>query len=109
MHYALSHREDTKYWKDISNKSFYDNRITENSLKEDMATKMDINKFYRSDNGVHCITTGMRYFGYDVYENDLTDYEKYQLAIRNKEMNKWNIICKDKPKLIDYLRDNIHA
>ena len=109
MHYALSHREDTKYWKDISNKSFYDNRITENSLKEDMATKMGINKFYRSDNGVHCITTGMRYFGYDVYENDLTDYEKYQLAIRNKEMNKWNIICKDKPKLIDYLRDNIHA
>ena len=60
MHYALSHRDDTKYWKDVSNKSFYDNRLGDESIHQDVITKMDINKWLISDSGHHCIGVGLK-------------------------------------------------
>ena len=38
----------------------------------------------------------------------MTENNKIQLGLRDKMVNKWNIICKDKPKLLDYLKTNIH-
>ena len=31
-----------------------------------------------------------------------------QIEIRDKEVRKWNMICKDKPSLLQFLKDNIH-
>ena len=108
MHYALSHRDDTKYWKDISNRSFYDNRLGDQSMHQDVITKMDSNKWLRSDSGHHCVGVGLRYFGYDVLKDNLSEDSKIKISLREKEVNKWNIICKDKPKLLQFLKDNIH-
>jgi tryptophan halogenase len=107
MHYALSHREDTKYWKDISNKSFYNNAICE-EIEGNIISKMISQAWYNSESGIHCISTGMRYFGFDVLIDKSTESNKLQVSLREKEVNKWNIICKDKPKLLQFLRDNIH-
>jgi len=108
IHYALSHRDDTKYWKDISNKSFYDNRINEENIKSDILTKMRQGRWFINDSGHHCIGVGLRYFGYDVLKDNGTNDDKLQIGLREKEVNKWNIICKDKPKLLQFLKDNIH-
>ena len=108
MHYALSHRDDTKYWKDISNRSFYDNRLGYQSMHQDVITKMDSNQWLRSDSGHHCIGVGLRYFGFDVLKDNSSEDSKIKIGLREKEVNKWNIICKDKPKLLQFLKDNIH-
>ena len=109
MHYALSHREDTKYWKEVSKKSFYDNRLTDLTIKSDILAKMSTNEWLRSDSGHHCIGVGLRYFGYDVLNSKVNDSERdLKIGLREKEVNKWNIICKDKPKLLQFLKDNIH-
>src|SRR6056300_251751 len=108
IHYALSHRDDTKYWKDISNRSFYDNRLTDDTIKADILTKMKSDTWLRSVGGHHCIGVGLRYFGYDILKDNSTDDEKLKIGLREKEINKWNIICKDKPKLLQFLKDNIH-
>ena len=108
MHYALSHRDDTKYWEDISNRSFYDNRLTDNTIKADILAKMKSDDWLRSDSGHHCVGVGLRYFGYDVLKDNSTDDIKLKIQLREKEVNKWNIVCKDKPKLLEFLKDNIH-
>ena len=108
MHYALSHRDDTKYWKDITNKSFIDNRLNDNSMYADIVTKMDSEKWLRSDSGHHCVATGLRYFGHDILKDDTSEDENFAITLRDKQVNKWNIICKDKPKLLQFLKDNIH-
>ena len=109
MHYALSHREDTKYWKEVNKKSFYDNRLTDLTIKSDILAKMNTDGWLRSDSGHHCIGVGLRYFGYDVLDSKVNDSERdLKIGLREKEVNKWNIICKDKPKLLQFLKDNIH-
>jgi len=107
MHYALSHRDDTKYWKDVTNKSFYDNRIT-TDFDKNIETKMNNHQWLKSNAGVHCIATGMRYFAMDILKDDSTELDILRIGLREKEVNKWNIICKDKPKLLQFLKDNIH-
>src|SRR5210317_1408674 len=101
-------RDNTKYWKDISNKSFYDKRLDDQSIHQDIITKMDSNKWLRSDSGHHCIGVGLRYFGFDVLKDNSSEDSKIKISLREKEVNKWNIICKDKPKLLQFLKDNIH-
>ena len=108
MHYALSHRDDTPYWKDISNKSFYNNRLRDDTIKGDIIIKMDSQVGLRSDSGHHCIGVGLRYFGYDMLKDNSTDQTKSLIPKREQEVNKWNTICKTKPKLIQFLKDNIH-
>ena len=44
----------------------------------------------------------------DILEDDSTELERLMIGLREKEVNKWNIICKDKPKLLQFLKDNIH-
>jgi len=50
----------------------------------------------------------MRYFGFDVLKDNSSENSKIKIGLREKEVNKWNIICKDKPKLLQFLKDNIH-
>ena len=108
IHYALSHRDDTPYWKDISNKSFYDKRLNDQSIHQDIITKMDKNNWINSHSGHHCIGVGLRYFGFDVLKDNSSEDSKIKIGLREKEVNKWNIVCKDKPKLLQFLKDNIH-
>lgn len=82
MHYALSHRDDTKYWKDISNKSFINNRLTDNTMYADLVTKMERDSWLRSDSGHHCIGVGLRYFGYDVFKHKSHKNNNLQIALR---------------------------
>ena len=108
MHYALSHRDDTKYWQEVSNRSFVDNRLSDNNMYLTLLAKMANNEWLRSDSGHHCIGVGLRYFGVDVLSDTMTDDTNIKLRLRDKMVNTWNIICRDKPKLLEYLKKHIH-
>ena len=108
MHYALSHRDDTEYWRDISKKSFVDNSINKDFV-ENIRPKMKDNGWYRSDSGIHAISTGMRYFGIDVFEDVYNDNKALgKISLRDKLFNQNVINTKDKTSLLDFLKINIH-
>ena len=87
LHYALSQREDTGYWKDMSNNP----EIT--NIK---------NKYNYSNNGIMCILSGMNYT-YDV-DGDIDSISK------NLKDNKdrWSTLAKSEPSLYQYLQDKIY-
>ena len=106
-HYALSHREDTKYWRDISNKSFLDVAAS-SEMGADILAKMKDGSWFRGDAGFHCISTGMRYFAIDVFEKEIDNNTIGKINLRDKLHNQLLMDTKNKPSLLKYLKDNIH-
>ena len=121
-HYAMSHREDTEYWRDINKRQFSKeivemkatpfypgiDRIVYGKLKD-----------YRYEGlGNRLIAIGMRNLPLDKesleyldllgFDNRLNDvlkpfYGDY-IKTMNENKNKWNEIGKTKTKLIDFLK-----
>ena len=109
FHYALSQRTDTPYWRDISNKSFYTNRLVDNELKLTMDCYMDRFNFFRSDSGIHYISTGMNYLGTLPRDKEISPKIKNILKLRKNELKKWNKICKNNKKsLLNFLKSTIY-
>jgi hypothetical protein len=77
-------------------------------LKLDIEAKMDSQKWFKSESGYiaspqECDILVLIYYQIIINEDDA-----FKIALREKEVNKWNIICKDKPSLLQFLKDNIH-
>ena len=114
LHYALSQRTDTPYWQDISNKSFYANRIIDGevggNLKLTMNSYMDKFSFFKSDAGIHYIGTGMNYLGTGQIDNEkeISPQLRHILQGRKNELKKWNNICKNEKSLLNFLKDTIY-
>lgn len=106
-HYALSHRRDTKYWKEINNKSFYDKRRIDTELKSNMEVYMN-NYQFNSFPGVHYISAGMNYFNINTTGKSMPNNIKDYIFNREIEIKKFNKICKQKNTLFNYLKYNIH-
>jgi tryptophan halogenase len=120
LHYALSLRDDTPYWKAnidrIYDKSVYDLLPTQSdgfiiSLKN----KMVDNRF-PSGSGISCISTGMNWFPmsdktlkYANYNNNF-DYTRVKLLINemDKRKNSWNDVVKDSSSLYEYLKKGVY-
>ena len=108
LHYALSQRTDTPYWQDISNKSFYTNRLVDNELKLTMDCYMDRFNFFRSDRGIHYISTGMNYLVTPPRDKEISPKIRNILQLRKNELKKWNNICKNKKSLLNFLKGTIY-
>lgn len=122
MHYAFSVRSDTKYWQDISNKSFQENldslALKYNtdylSLTEDLYTKNKFDVF----SGLGCISTGLNHFPLDKPSIDGlcfhsgTDYydlvKKIMLTWKHMR-NVWQEEADRSPTVYQYLKNNIHV
>ena len=107
-HYALSHRRDTPYWKAINEKSFYDNRIIDTELKQNMYALNNRDQYFRSDTGAHYISTGMNAFAVDVVDEKLPEEIKKFLLYRDHSVNKYSKICQKQETFFNYLKNNIH-
>jgi tryptophan halogenase len=123
MHYAMSHRDDTEYWRDVGNRQYSDELIDMKPSFVNGHVVYAFNKFrdfkYNSDAGIHCIATGMRnlpidheLLKYDNFDNDIIDKLKiqnnYLIDLMNKNKRKWDILAKTKPTLFKFLKENIH-
>jgi flavin-dependent dehydrogenase len=72
MHYALSHRNDTEYWKYVTEKSFQEHRKYLSNLQSQQLFQQTM--YYRrykkelaSDYGIQCLSAGMNYSPIDSY------------------------------------------
>jgi tryptophan halogenase len=107
LHYALSHRDDTEYWKDNLNRD-YSKKISTNALLPSIQgfTSSVYQTFrdykFRQDGGFHCIATGMNWFPTDVhslnYDNCTNDYDikdRFYNAflLMDKRKEEWNRIA----------------
>jgi len=123
LHYALSHRDDSPYWKEIQNKTFDTNLNIETvnfitGFKHLMTDRM-IQKQYQLSEGISCIATGLNYFPItiqDVISNEcepryeLDKTKQNLLAITShldEQKQKWNDVVKNEKSLYEYLKENI--
>lgn len=119
LHYALSERDDSKYWQDnmnrIYDKSIYDLLPTQNHGFRDIIIEKMYKNRYSELAGINCIATGMNWFPM----NDITlrysnkeikfNYGSYEESIKllDSRRRTWDNITKDSPNLYEYLKENI--
>jgi tryptophan halogenase len=81
QHYALSNREDTKYWRDVTERQFQPkvpNLEPHISIGFNVLSDIQINsKRHDMFSGLHCIATGLNYFPVDKDVIDMwSNYDK---------------------------------
>ena len=129
FHYALSHRTDTEYWRDIYKKNFSLNLLDNNTpfiydLKMHANQRMKHGFYNIRESGMHYIATGMNYFPTDLptvmfqgteipnYKTKDVDafYENlwYQRRLNlEAKKKKWKAAVKKAPSLYDFLSKRI--
>jgi tryptophan halogenase len=122
IHYALSHRNDTEYWKANLNKTWEENLI---NLKPShinglfaAANNRAHDYHYPVNGGLQCIAAGMNWSPTDLttamyYDNvqKINEYkEGWMPYIKQIDERKkmWNEIVKDKLSLFEFLKENIY-
>jgi flavin-dependent dehydrogenase len=120
LHYALSHRNDTEYWKNSFNKSWDETLINlkpvgVTGFKEAVYNRTYNFKFNRNG-GFHCIAAGMNWGPTDkvslikeaqLKEENLDKEFKECINNLNKKKEMCKILVKNKPSLFSVLK-NIH-
>ena len=124
LHYALSHRNDTEYWREVGKRVYCKELIEQKHMPYHIghiaAVNSRMKRFTYSDPdqwvGAHCIFTGMNYFATDPYAIKSYHYpvntnwdmfnERAALHLNNKKTI-WNDLVKDEPTLYEYL-DNFY-
>ncbi len=122
LHYALSNRDDTRYWKDISNKSWEQSLINLKPLLQNgfLKAALDRNYAYHYNHlfGLPCIAFGMgwypteastvKYYG---QMNDKEFKEKYLPIVKklDKKVSMWKKAIKDKTSIYDYHKQKFYA
>tara|TARA_B110000503_G_scaffold12801_1_gene17434 strand:- start:20726 stop:22312 length:1587 start_codon:yes stop_codon:yes gene_type:complete len=121
LHYALSVRDDTPYWKDIKNKCVSPEMVALKPILTNGFTDLVRRKMsmfgHDHNGGMHCIATGMNYFVFNnlnmLYNEKLNnininDHFNYWQENRKQLIKKWNYTAKTAPTLFEYLKENIH-
>ena len=71
------------------------------------------NDYYHSYYGAHFISTGMNFYSQTPYNLMSFDADKSVIDLENKARDmmskQWDNTAKKQPKLIKYLKDNIHG
>lgn len=121
QHYALSNRKDTKYWIDITEKTFQ-SEVSELSPSlvvgfTDFAEAYFNRKGHNGIGGIHCIATGLNYFpldkidveiwnnqsNQDHYENSKNTWDNWDLL-----RQKWQDEADASPSMYQWLKENIY-
>jgi len=120
MHYSLSIRDNTKYWKTIKNKTFSPEMVNlEPSMNVgffDLHHKKMFSNIPDPLAGISYISVGMNYPVYDlvdqkIYFNNQIDPLYIKKILKNMESRKtkWFNSAKNKPSLKKYLEENIYT
>lgn len=120
LHYALSNRTDTQYWKDIQKREYPIEQFNfqeKNDFQRAVVEKMEINH-YDSIGGFHCIATGMNWYPTSVERikyalshktnEELKSQWQPTIDRMNKSRDEFKKLANNCPTLYDYLKENIH-
>jgi hypothetical protein len=122
--YALSHRDDTEYWREIQNREYPEEFFSHNSegifrhLYNKFISKNFKYQFDPQDSGWNCMTAGMNWNPIDFptlkytgvggsIENIKVNTEIKTQHIEERK-RRWNEQIKNRPSPYQYLKDNIH-
>ena len=121
IHYSMSKRDDSEYWKAISNKTFCPNMITLEADRRigyfDIAHQFMFDWTYNSIGGAHFIATGMDYAPLDTMRMDIMEFlHKRNYPEMSRQINaawgeskaKWNAAADVSPTHYQYLKKTIY-
>jgi len=122
LHYALSNRNDTEYWKSNLNKNWCENLITLNPSHIHGLYVAAINRthnyHYDINTGIHCIAAGMHWSPTDLttvmFLNNEQNLEKFKnewephIHQLNIKKENWNNAVKNELSLYQFLKSNIY-
>lgn len=115
LHYALSVRNDTEYWKDAGKRTYASIDLHgDDVFTATFSSKYEYYNF--ADDAISCIATGLNYFPTDIHNMQSYNYNDSDLSEEFKEISKrldskidsWNQIASKQPKLIDFLKERIY-
>jgi hypothetical protein len=117
LHYALSHRTDTDYWKDVTNKTFSNMQNVENLQTSgffELAKLKMASGNHELTSGMNAVATGMNFFIYNLQDllphpvlkqDFLKQYlEEFDIRTRGYQ-KKWEEEAETAPTLYQYLKD----
>ena len=120
LHYALSERDDTPYWRDNMDREYanecYDLFTRGTSDYQKAISARYLEGAFDDVSGIKFIATGMNWFPTSkesimyintIDELDLKAFEE-SFEVMDKLKKEWNDAVKDKPNLHKYLKDNIY-
>jgi len=119
--YALSHRDDTEYWREINNREWpiHNTVGISKHLHEIYVNKNFDEEFNPEHSAIHCMAAGMNWNPIDIHTikynievlKDIENIKKFtEFNIRQIEKRKrgWDEQIKDFPSPYQYLKNNIH-
>lgn len=116
MHFALSHRDDTEYWRDIQNREWCDSML---NLKPTLADGFgsaifnrhihfrfwsSISPYISGNGGIHCIATGMHWFPTDKPSLKYSNADRYD-SIEKQCIEDVKILDERKKEWANSVRD----
>lgn len=129
MHYALSIREDSRYWKDISSRTYSPDLAVGDAYPFNTsapasfgATFLDfqfrkmLGRLTPPENGITYISVGMNHCVFNKVDQlhatnnrDIKPYIDNTLNKFDLKKRKWNAAAKNAPSLYQYLKQNIYG
>jgi tryptophan halogenase len=120
MHYSLSHRQDTKYWQDISNRKF-DPEMQEFNLKYPKGYLNLVENIFTTyttptDSGLGCIATGLNHLVIDnvaadlfiMHDKSILQKIKDTLEIWENVHKEWELEADESLTVYEYLKKNVY-
>jgi tryptophan halogenase len=120
LHFSLSSRTDTEYWKDVNNKKYpnidFDGYLRDNEYVALSNSFFDTRR-YKYNSGISCIGTGMHRFPLKIDEiildQFLTQADYYEMCKPvfdhwDKRKKEWQLIADNSPTMYQWLKENIH-
>lgn len=121
LHYSLSNRDDTEYWKDVGSRHYCDvdkslNRgISRNdAFIHSYETKFNFTNF--NDDGINAVATGLNYFPTDLHYIHSMNAAGVNLAEEFEEITRklnakkdlWDYIASKCPTVYDFTKERIY-
>ena len=125
LHYSLSHRTDTEYWRDITRREYMgdlvDNRSPGSDMFSDLVLRKMVGHSHATDSGTHCVCNGMNYniltldsiikAGYYHYTPDVEEVKNTidaMIPMWEANQERWKEEADKCPTLYQYLKDNFY-
>lgn len=119
MHYSLSRRTNTDYWKDIAKRDFFSTTKVKGmpSTFESVVDNRAFNHISPMTGGYSWIQAGMNYFPLDSISARLGEMEvpesfsefyKKEIQFLENRKKSWEAIIASQPSLYKFLKDNIY-
>jgi hypothetical protein len=122
LHYALSHRDDTEYWKANLNKQWSNSLIDRYPVLQigidEVVKQRGFDFHFSSDGGFHCIAAGMNWSPTAIpslikvnYNNDMNYWNSvFKTCADNldRKKNTWNESVRNMESLYEFLKNNFY-